>query len=100
MNKKIKLYIPSQQSEWPVVGRDPKTGHVLLREGFIEAVEDASGLARGTISEDVIADMLVRWYFQRRQSGFSPCPITEELIREEFGCQIEIEVECSPERKQ
>lgn len=87
-------------SEWPVVGRNPETGYILLREGFIEAVEDASGLTRGTISADVVADLIVRWYFQRRQAGFPPCPITEELICEEFGHSIEIEVERAPKEKQ
>lgn len=100
MTKKIKLIIPHEQSEWPVVGRDPKTGHILLREGFIEAVEDASHLARGALTEDAVSDLLVRWYFLRRRAGFPPCAITEELIIEEMGGPIDVEVERPSEAKQ
>ncbi len=99
MSQKIKLCVPATQSEWPVVGRDPKTGHILLRKGFLEAVEDASGLARGALTEDMASELLINWYFLRRRAGFPPCPITEEIIIEEMGGPIDIEIEESPADK-
>ena len=78
---KIALFVPEGQ-EWPVVARDPKTGHVILRPGFIEAVETASKLTPDSLTEDMVSALLVGWYAERLKAGYPRCPVSDELWRE------------------
>lgn len=76
--------VPDGQ-DWPVLGRDEKTGRLILRPGFIEAVEDASGLERGGLSEKNLGELLVSWYFERIKAGLPRDKFIDALIREEVG---------------
>jgi hypothetical protein len=84
----ISLLIP-EHMDWPLEGRDPATGDLLLREGFLEAVADASGLAlshdgsaRPVLTEEMVSALLVQWYRARLTAGLAPCPIMDALIEE------------------
>ncbi|MFB1487768.1 MULTISPECIES: hypothetical protein [unclassified Thiocapsa] len=85
---KIILRIP-EGTEWPVVGRDPDTGSLKLRPGFLIAAAEASGCTlyddgsnRPLFTEDMIATLLLEWYRERRQMGAPACPTMEAVIRE------------------
>lgn len=100
MEKTIQLWVP-EGTEWPVVGRDLDTGWVKLLPGFLEAVADASGLSLSwygnktlpVLTTEMVSELLVRWYIERRKSGFPSCPIMEGLIKEEFGAQLFIPID-------
>ena len=86
--KQIKLAIPAG-TPWPVEGLDPKTGAVVLAPGFLEAVAQASGLALGDdgtgrprLTEDMVSELLLRWYIARRKLGEPECPVMDALIGE------------------
>lgn len=88
MTKQIKLAIPAD-TPWPIEGRDPRTGAVVLAPGFLEAVAEASGLALGAdgtgqprLTEDMVSELLLQWYIARREIGEPECPVMETLIRE------------------
>lgn len=74
------LVVPDGES-WPVEGRDPD-GSLRLRPGFVEAVERASGMEPGTLTEDMLADLLRGWYVERRRAGEPPCPWMEKILDE------------------
>ena len=86
--KKI-IDIPAGQ-KWPVIGRDKKTGELMLRDGFMEAVADASGLSlpwHGEqklphLTEDMIARLLIEWYFKRQREGEQADTVIESYILE------------------
>jgi 2-C-methyl-D-erythritol 4-phosphate cytidylyltransferase len=85
---KIILRIP-EGTEWPVIGRDPDTGSLILRLGFVTAAAEASGCTlyhdgtnRPLFTEDMIATLLLEWYRERRQMGAPACPTMEAVIQE------------------
>jgi hypothetical protein len=85
---KILLRIP-EGSEWPVIGRDPDTGSLILRPGFVTAAAEASGCTlyddgsnRPLFTEDMIATLLLEWYRERREMGAPACPTMEAVIQE------------------
>jgi hypothetical protein len=86
--KPIVIGIPAD-APWPVVGRDPTTGGVLLAPGFFEAVAEASDLALGDedtggprLTEDMVSEILIHWYVVRREAGEPACPVMDALIGE------------------
>ena len=86
--KRIVIGIPAD-APWPVVGRDPTTGGVLLAPGFFEAVAEASDLALGDedtggprLTEDMVSEILIHWYVVRREAGEPACPVMDALIGE------------------
>ncbi len=85
---KILLRIP-EGTEWPVTGRDPVTGSLILRPGFVTAVAEVSGCTlyddgtkRPLFTADMVGTLLLEWYRERRQMGAPACPIMEAVIQE------------------
>ncbi|SDX19126.1 hypothetical protein [Thiocapsa roseopersicina] len=85
---KIILRIP-EGAEWPVIGRNPENGSLILRPGFLIEAAEASGCTlyedgsnRPLFTEDMIAALLLEWYRERRQMGAPACPIMEAVIQE------------------
>lgn len=87
--KQIYLAIP-EGTPWPVEGRDETSGGVILLVGFVDAVERASGMPPGTITQDQIAALLVAWYIERRKAGAPADPVMDELAAEELGHPLTI----------
>jgi hypothetical protein len=89
MSHKIAIAIPAG-TPWPVKGRNPDTGELILAKGFLEAVADASGLSlpwhgdqsKPRLTNDMVSDLLIRWYNERLALGEPRCPIMDELIKE------------------
>jgi hypothetical protein len=84
----LALLVP-EDTEWPVEDRDPETGDLILRAGFLEVVADSSGLAlfddgsgRTVLTEDMVSALLIGWYRARLAEGLPPCPIMDGLIAE------------------
>jgi hypothetical protein len=84
----ISLRIP-EGTEWTLKYRDPASGDLVLRAGFLEAVADASGLAlwddgsgRPVLIGDMISALLIEWYRARVENGAPRCPIMDGLITE------------------
>jgi hypothetical protein len=84
----IALLIP-EGTEWPLKYRDPESGDLVLRAGFLEAVADASGLAlwddgsgRPILTGEMISALLIEWYRARVADGAPRCPIMDGLIAE------------------
>jgi len=75
------LKIP-QGCEWPVEARNPETGAVILRPGFVEQVEAASGLEMGHLTEEALCELLVLWYVERRRAGEPSDPTMDEILVE------------------
>ena len=87
MNK-ILLRIP-EDAEWPIIGRDPETGSLILRPGFLIEAAEASGCTlyddgtnRPLFTEDMIATLLLEWYRERLKMGAPDCPTMEAVIQE------------------
>lgn len=78
------LKIPANQ-EWPVQGRDRESGGLLIRAGFIEAVEEANGLEVGTLTEDDLISLLIIWYADRLEEGHPRDPAMDAIVEEELG---------------
>jgi hypothetical protein len=85
---KIILRIP-EGTEWPVIGRDPDTGSLILRLGFVTAAAEASGCTlfddgsnRPLFTADMIGALLPEWYRERREMGAPACPTMEAVILE------------------
>ncbi|SDX54609.1 hypothetical protein [Thiocapsa roseopersicina] len=85
---RITLRIP-EGTEWPVVGRDPDTGSLKLRPGFVAEVAEASGCTvyddgsnRPLFTTDMIGALLLEWYRERRVMGAPSCPTMEAVIQE------------------
>lgn len=93
----ITLRIPAG-TPWPVEGRDPTTGHVRLQAGFLDAVARASDLAPDALTEDMVADLLTRWYVERVRAGYPRDPIMDALAREELGAALEIPPDAPPDK--
>jgi len=92
--KRIVIGIPAD-APWPVVGRDPATGGVLLAPGFLEAVAEASDLAlddegtgRPRLTEDMVSEILIHWYVVRREAGEPACPVMDALIGEAWRASL------------
>ena len=85
---KIFLRIP-EGTEWPVIGRDPDTGSLILRPGFVTAAAEASGCTleadgsnRPLFTTDMLGALLIEWYRERREMGAPACPTMEAVIQE------------------
>ncbi|RKT37898.1 hypothetical protein [Thiocapsa rosea] len=86
MNK-ILLRIP-EDAEWPVIGRDPETGSLILRPGFVTAAAEASGCTlyddgsnRPLFTTDMLGTLLIEWYRERLKIGAPACPTMEAVIQ-------------------
>lgn len=78
------LTIPRDQP-WPVKGRDPATGSLLIDPEFAVAVEEANGLEDGTLTGDDLIGLLVIWYGDRLEAGAEPDPHMEGYLADTFG---------------
>ncbi len=85
---KILLRIP-EGTEWPVIGRDPDTGSLILRPGFLIEAAEASGCTlyddgsnRPLFTADMIGTLLLEWYRERLEMGAPACPTMDAVIRE------------------
>ena len=85
MNKNQFFCAVPEGQDWPIIGRDEKTGRLILRPGFVEAVETASNLTPGQLSEQNLSQLLVGWYFERLKAGFARDQFLDELIENEIG---------------
>jgi hypothetical protein len=84
----IALRVP-EGTEWPLKYRDPASGDLILRAGFLQAVAAASGLAlcddgsgRPILTGEMISILLIEWYRARVENGAPRCPIMDGLIAE------------------
>jgi len=82
--KETGLIIPEGQ-EWPVQGRDPETGGLIIQEGFVDAVEQASGLEPATLTEEDVFRLLIIWYLERLDQGYPRDQAMDELVEEELS---------------
>jgi hypothetical protein len=93
MPAKIRLTIPAG-IDWPALDRDPATGAILFPPGFLEGIADANNYrlpwhgdpSLPLFSEELISGLMVAWYAARREGGYPPDPVLDQLARE-----IEIE---------
>lgn len=60
-------------------------GHVSFDLAAVSAIEQASGLPDGELMrqhEDVLAEIITRWYSAHRAAGGEPDPTAEDLLAE------------------
>lgn len=89
MSEKMHIVIPGT-IDWPVIERDPKTGDLLFPPGFLEAIADANKLSLPwhgdknlpPFTEDMVSEIITKWYFARLDGGYPHDPVLDQLLRE------------------
>lgn len=76
----LRLAVP-YGTEWPVQGWNEGDG-ILLRPGFLEAVEAASGLEAGALDREALLPLLMEWYVELRRTGMPVDEAMERLMKE------------------